>query len=245
MRQVQNEIKLPETILFLVWCVLEFWLGRVGVVSVLQAEALLFFNYDNDARSNKHKITKYQPCQKSIDFIQIFLWHFQIYIIKTEIQRPFRNDRDLHGIQAEISLQSHNHTSQHSAYSTMTYVHGHKTAGLYPTPMTHNPVSCIIIGEVAPRSHSRNPGYCLLSEYWNPVWKNLLQTSVCSKFDPPQPTPPPPDKTGTVGPLSMPKTSMHYCHIAWNFLTHSSKPLFGDSMHQHCGQQWQIDLTNV
>jgi len=45
-------------VLFLIRCVLEFRCGWVGVVSVLQAEAqlgLLFFNYHNDAPSNKHK----------------------------------------------------------------------------------------------------------------------------------------------------------------------------------------------
>ena len=85
----------------------------------------------------------------------------------------------------------------------------------YATPgPTHNQVPCIIISEVTPRSHSRNPDYCLLSEYWNPVLKNLLQTSVCCKSDPPQPTPPPPNKTGSAGPLSMPMMSMPHCHIS-------------------------------
>jgi len=55
-----------SVVLFLVRCVLEFRCGWVGVVSVLQAEAvpqhgyhqvgLLFFKYYNAARSNKHKI---------------------------------------------------------------------------------------------------------------------------------------------------------------------------------------------
>ena len=48
-------------VLFLVRCVLEFLCGWFGVVSMLQAEAqldLLFFNYQNDARSNKHKIVE-------------------------------------------------------------------------------------------------------------------------------------------------------------------------------------------
>ena len=38
-----------SVILFLVWCVLEFWCGWVGVVSVLQAEAC---NTDNDVYIN-------------------------------------------------------------------------------------------------------------------------------------------------------------------------------------------------
>jgi len=61
-----------SVVLFLVRCMLEFRCGWFGVVSVLQAEAQLlcfilqhgykwhqvgplFFNYHNDARSNKHK----------------------------------------------------------------------------------------------------------------------------------------------------------------------------------------------
>jgi len=49
--------------------VLEFRCGWVEVVSVLQDEAvlgLLFFNYHNDARSNKHKINFALHCRSGL-----------------------------------------------------------------------------------------------------------------------------------------------------------------------------------
>lgn len=40
----------------------------------------------------------------------------------------------------------------------------------------------MIVSEVAPISHNRDPEYCFLPEEWNPVQKNPKQILVFSKF---------------------------------------------------------------